>query len=312
MIRGRYRDVVRDRRGRPVADRGWASNTLVYSVWPLIAGRLRNDRALEGVTYCAVGAGDPSWDQRMPAAARASVRLVAETLRVRLKDEDLTYLDGGGRPVKHPTARLQARAALVAVGEALTLREFGLYGGTASDAPDSGYLINYVVHPRLDLRVGQTLVRRVQLSFRPGDAPVQPDWLHVPAHPLGSSPVTVIDGVGKAIAQALSGGRVHTVAELARIDPTRRRGSVPLAKLVELRAKARLALRSASDVGLIPELQDRRLSAILATSPAALAREVAAPASAVERLYEQLSVLQLTLDTHTLRGMTLADFQGGA
>jgi hypothetical protein len=198
----------------------------------------------------------------------------------------------------------------VAQGQGQTLREFGLFGGDASEAPNSGYLVNYVVHPRLDLRPGETLSRRVRLSFRSSEAKGEHEWLNVPDHWLGGSPVTAIDGVGKKFEEALKAARVRTVAELARMEPTQGgRRSLPVTKLVELRAKARLALRAVADVAPMPALKNRSIIDILTVPPAALARDAEVPASAAQRLREQLGALQLALDASTLRRLTLERLQ---
>jgi hypothetical protein len=188
--------------------------------------------------------------------------------------------------------------------EQRTVREFGLFGGDASGDRDSGYLINYVIHPRLDLQAGATLTRRLRLTLCPD---VSSDWLEVPQHWLGGAPVERLDGIGAAYASALAGAGVDTIGALAKAEPALLDVELPPMKLVELRAKARLTLRTASELATIPELLDRTARQILVTPTATLAADAQAPEAAAERLREQVSALQLTLDNRFLRRVTIGE-----
>ncbi len=113
-------------------------------------------------------------------------------------------------------------------------------------APDSGYLINYVIHPRLELPAGNTLTRRVRFTLRPGAGSAGGDWVGLPSHWLSKESPLLLDGVGNTYASALAGAEVKTIGALAEIEPARGAArAIPLAKAVELRTKARLTVRTA-------------------------------------------------------------------
>lgn len=304
MIQGIYRDQVHNNYDRLVFDSGWSPNTIVDAAWPLIAGLLKNDPALNGILFWAVGAGDPTWDAARATANPAATQLQDEIERQAVPVESIVYLDSNGIPVESPTTWIEVSASFTWPAEAQTLREFGLFGGNASKVKNSGYLINYVIHPRLELEAGATLTRHLRLSLRPE---VGPERLEVPQHWLGASPVADLDGVGEAYTTALADAGIGTVGELASAEPTALSIALPLMKLVELRAKARLTLRAAADLTLIAGLLDRTAWEIIVTPTATLAADVGASEEAVQRLREQVSALQLTLDNQVLQRVTIGE-----
>lgn len=304
MIRGIYRDQVRDSRGRLVLDSRWVPNTIVDTAWRLIAGLLKNERRLRGIQFWAVGAGSPEWDHRHVAADPEASRLHEEIHRLRVSPEEIIYLDANGPEVAKPTNRIEVRTSFSWPEKDQILREFGLFGGNASRARNRGYLISYVIHPRIDLKAGSTLTRRLRLSFRPE---IGPQWLEIPRHWLGGSPVQNLDGVGDAYTTALARARIAAIGELASAEPTTLSVDLPLMKLVELRAKARLTLRTAADLSPVSGLLDRTAWEIIVTPTATLAADVGASEEAVQRLREQMSALQLALDNQFLQSVTIGE-----
>jgi hypothetical protein len=305
-MQGCYRDQLTDLRQRVVWDSGWRDNTITHTAWVLLAALVGNHPSMQGALFCAVGAGESDWDQTLPLPDPAATRLRAERERHALTTEDFSYLDIRGSAAQVPTNRLEIRAQFPASDVRRVLREFGLVGGNATAAADSGYLINYVVHPRLDLRAGVTLTRRVRLTLRPGsgrsrDGPgLPPHWL------LHESP-RLLDGVGEAYAAALAGIEVNTIGALAEAEPARLARAVPLAKAVELQAKARLSIRTAYELVSVPSSVGRTPWEVITTPlPARDWDDDVSPAT-LETLREQMSVLQLALDARYLRHITIGE-----
>src|SRR5436190_8504865 len=135
---------------------------LVWSALDLIGDLLCNRST--GVTYLAVGAGDPAWDANPPAPDRTRKQLTAELFRVRLEPgKSLTYDPAAGR--------VHVRVSL-GRGEATgTLRELGLFGGHASSRPGSGVLVNHTVHAKIEKGENDTLEREVFLTLDEALAP---------------------------------------------------------------------------------------------------------------------------------------------
>jgi hypothetical protein len=305
LATGRYRDTLgnaRRSRGRTSA---WHSNLIAASLWPLVASLLKNDPKARGILYCAFGEGDPRWDTAPVAPTPQTTRLRAEVGRVDVPPGDIRFIDATGRTANVPTHRLGLEATFTAQGAGRQLREFALFGGSATAVADSGEMINYVIHRRMDLAAGQTLRREIRLSFRPTGGATEIDWVTLPSHWLARHPVSDVDGIGKASAEALARSGIKTIKDLAVAEPSVRIGTLAAARVVEMRAKARLALQCASQVRLIAGLAERTVAELLAAPPDTLAQEARTPVSVVERLREQLGILQLALDAKVLRHLDL-------
>lgn len=308
MMRGKYRDQIFDSSGRLLFDRGWSPNTIVDSAWPLLAGLLKNDPFLTGIVYLAVGAGELSWDGTAMAASSMVTGLKSEIDRQLLSEADMVYLNPDGTPTLAPTNCLAVTADFNWSGETQILREFGLFGGEATEAADSGMLINYVIHPRVTLEAGATLRRHLRLTLLPKQVR---DWLEMPRHWLSTSPVVRLDGVGTTNVAALGVVGINTIGELAVANPTAIGSNLSYMKLVELRAKARLALRTAGEMSVPPELADHHVLELLRIPVLELSAVTGLTRQSLQVLHEQLSALQLALDNQFLRPLTLWELVSG-
>lgn len=300
-MRGTYRDVVREPRGRMLADTGWRENTIVDSAWPLIAGLLKNDPGLRGILFWAVGVGRAAWDTAHASVDTGAVRLVDEVDRLAVAAGAMHYVGANANPSLAPTACIEVGAAFTWRQDRV-LREFGVFGGDATPARGSGTLINHVIHPRMEIAAGRTLTRRLRLALCPDAGN---EWRAVPTHWLGREPVERIDGVGGVSAASLTRAGVLTIRALAAMNPVHLDGNVSLMRAVGLRAKARMALRAAAGLTPVSGLNDRTVWDILATPADALIAESGAAAETVFRLQEQAGALQMTLDNRYLRQVTV-------
>jgi hypothetical protein len=296
MLKGRYRDIVTDRRGKPVAETSWRPNLVVDGAFALLAALLGRDD-VDGILFWAVGEGAESWDRAQPTTVSATSRLVSELRRLEVPREAIRYLDGGGGESAEPTPDLEIRLTFEWPDESVTLREFGVFGGDATERPNSGTLINHVIHRSIVLEPGQRLTRQLRMSLgRAGDR----RWLDVAAHWLGDAPVRVVDGVGDEYGDVLTGVGLTTVEALAFSDPAVQL-AVPRVRLLELRSKARLALRTAVEIQPPERLHELTVSQVLRRPPAELAADVGVREDDVVRLREQLATIELTMD-HTFLG----------
>jgi len=109
------------------------------------------------------------------------------------------------------------------------------------------------------------------------------------------------------LAAALAGVGIETVGELASAEPTALSVNLPLMKLVELRAKARLALRTAAQLSPVSGLLDRTAWHIIVTPTATLAADAGAPEEQVARLRERVSALKPTLHNQFLQSVTIGE-----
>jgi len=301
LMRGVYRDAVFDAFGGRIADTGWRNNTIVESAWPLIAGLLKNDPVVRGILFWAVGTGRAEWDASPPAVDTAATRLMDEVDRVAVSPETIRYIGADGDPVETPAACIEAGAAFT-WNRDRTLREFGLFGGDATEAAGSGTLINYVIHPRVDIPAGRALTRRLRFTLA-SDAGIR--WHSIPPHWLAEVSAERIDGVGEVSAEILNRAGVSTIGDLARVEPMEMGSDLDLMRVVELRSKARLALRTAAGLKPVAGLNDRTAWEVLSTPVNDLIAQARGASEAVLRLTEQVGALQLTLDNRYLRQVTV-------
>jgi hypothetical protein len=173
LIKGIYRDRLRDAAGACLSDSGWRPNMIVMNCRVLIAGLLKGD-AVEsplGIQSLKLGTGNPAWDSVPPASPdpEAMTQLIdplpyviprsALTLRYLTKSNDISNV---------PTNRLEVIATLgpgepsgQKVPSPYPLREFGLFGKLNGN----DYMIDYIRHPLIEKDSAVTLERRVQLIF---------------------------------------------------------------------------------------------------------------------------------------------------
>ncbi|MBO0869182.1 MAG: hypothetical protein J2P15_11495 [Micromonosporaceae bacterium] len=170
---GKFRDVLRDRAGSIVWDRGWVRNAIVVDCRRLLAGFMRGaPTATQGVLGLQVGAGAPSWDTAgTPAPTANQVALVdAQPFTLPRSQLQLDFIDPAtGAVSAQPTGTLQVKAVLGpgvpnwpdANHPTSTLREFGL----AAQLNGATVLINYRTHPAIAKDPASTLERTVWLVF---------------------------------------------------------------------------------------------------------------------------------------------------
>ena len=170
VLRGIYRDVLKEPRRGVIHDSGWRSNTVVDRCRTLLAGFMRSDGS-NGIQYLAVGQGEAAWDDGIPPTdpvTTVGLTNQAADPPVGVAGLDFAYLDASDAPVAGPTQRLQVSATLppgypapLAGGDTYPLREFGLFG--RFDTTD--YMINCIRHPVIHKGPTATLIRMVRLYF---------------------------------------------------------------------------------------------------------------------------------------------------
>ncbi len=312
MIKGFYNDLLFYGHNRVRLDRGWRPNLIVEGCNRLLAALMKGQQGLGGILYLAVGEGLKEWDAALPHPQPASTRLSAEILRRPIATEEIIFLDGDGQPAAAPTGRLQisielTRADFPANGFQ-PVREFALFGGNATAAADSGFMINHVIHPRIDITAGLTLCRTLRLDFSQVFAPKE----EIPG--LGAGlPVRSLDGVGEVYGQALALAGVNTLRDFLTMELLEPPAGIPAVKLREFRTKARMVM--ALKVGLAPfaALSHLSISDLLNENPstlAALTRTFTITADMAAELQEELMTLQVALDDQQLQQMTLGSLFG--
>lgn len=308
-IKGAYCDVLTDPQGRRHWESGWRSNLVVNQCNLLLSMLMKRHAGMEGILFCAIGEGEEAWDTNRPIPLLPDTQLTSEVYRKPISADQMVYLDEDGLPTDVPTNLLdisvEFRGAAIVSNGTQPLREFGLFGGDATDHTNSGYLINRVTHGRYDLTPLLTLNRKIHLTFT-GGAILQEELTGFGA----TLPVRSIDGVGDVFAGDLNAREVQTVGDLIEIDPLTPVGSIPLVKLREFRAKARLVLSLKATLAPFVPLAEFSISHILVRKPDELADIIESPditSKMVARLQEELAVLQIALDDIQLKDIPLGN-----
>lgn len=169
---GEWRDKHYDLQGNLVFDSGWNKNQIQDTNATLLAMWFRESlqgspAITQGPQYLALGNGLVGWDATPPTLSRADTTLEAEFFRKIITASDIGYID----PVTKAASGSPTRAVEITItfttSEANdTWREFGLFGGTATASADSGYMVNWVSHGRIDKDSTMTIVRTIRLIFQ--------------------------------------------------------------------------------------------------------------------------------------------------
>jgi hypothetical protein len=307
-IKGYYHDSLINR-GHVQWNSGWRPNLIVHECNVLLAALMGRQPDLQGILYWAIGEGEEDWDDLYPSPQLTSSRLAAEITRQALAPEQIIYLDGAGEPSEAPTGHLEIAAEFkgddLAPNGWQSLREFALFGGDATAAPDSGFMVDYVIHPRIDLSPGATLKRKLHLIFEHGAVRQEEALVGFGAN----LPVNSVDGVDAIYAGALQEHGIYSLGSLAEIDSLSAVEGIPPIKLREFRAKARLVMRLRVDPVLIEPFAEYNVSHFLQEAPKSLVRP-GVSSDSVMYLQEALANLQIALDDVQLQGITLADLMG--
>jgi hypothetical protein len=171
-LRGMFRDVLRDGRGRVTWDSGWQKNAIVTDCRRLLAGFLRGaPTGALGIQGLRVGAGLAVWDQPPgppPPISTQAALVDPNSHTIPRASLQLAYLTGA-TVTATPTNRLQIVAVLGpgvppwpdTTHPTSTLREFGLFGRLDS----TDVLLNYRTHPAIAKDPSSTLERTIWLVF---------------------------------------------------------------------------------------------------------------------------------------------------
>jgi hypothetical protein len=173
-IKGIYRDVLRDARGKVTSDTGWKSNLIVLSCRVLLAGLMKSEQTETplGIQSLKVGRGSPTWDTvSTPAPDDTLTGLVDPSpFTITREGLELIYLDASGQLSSKPTSRIEIIAKLgpnqpppedPSQPKPYPLREFGLFGKLNGE----DYMIDYIRHHVIEKDNALTLERHVQLIF---------------------------------------------------------------------------------------------------------------------------------------------------
>lgn len=141
-------------------------NLVVNDCSKLIACLMSNQPTCKGIKYWAVGKGESNWsNENSPIPELTNSTLVRETFRKEILPENIVFLDKDNNPTTDFSNKLQIAVEFTEDEANGELREFALFGGTATEMLNSGIMINHKIHPLICKTSGMRLKRVIRLTF---------------------------------------------------------------------------------------------------------------------------------------------------
>jgi hypothetical protein len=162
--KGLFQDSLLGPTGDLIWQRPWQSNVIVVGLRTVLAQRAKGEG--EPINFWAVGSGEVIWDEinEEPPSPTARVNRTAlfnETFRKPIPLTQIEFVGTG------PSNQIQIQMEFTTdelPPDNVQLREFGLFS-SEDNSPNSGFMINHRIHPRIDMQEGFTLQRTLRLTF---------------------------------------------------------------------------------------------------------------------------------------------------
>ena len=163
LIKGEYTDTIRYANGDVEVIKG--ENLIVDGLLNLVTALLGVKSGHTGLKYWAVGQGNSSWDTSTPEALTTDTELTNEIGRKQISASDMTWVTSNGSDSSKHTNRLKVRVTFGANECVGTWREFGLFGGNATDSRNSGIMINHKNHSVITKTNEMEIEREIIFTF---------------------------------------------------------------------------------------------------------------------------------------------------
>lgn len=140
-------------------------NLVVNNFLNLVMSLLKGQAGYKGIQYWAVGSGASSWNGSMPNPDINSTKLTAELGRVAIGAGEIKFLNSDYNEVSTPTNILQISHTFGPSDCNGVWREFGIFGGNATTAKDSGIMINKRHHAVITKTEEMTIERIMRFTL---------------------------------------------------------------------------------------------------------------------------------------------------
>lgn len=166
-VRVLWRDHIQYTDDREDVWTDWKPNQIKNVFVALLAALLKGHAGYAGISYFAVGEGLVAWDATPPTLVKTATTLETETYReVVTGSTDIAYLDAlGGSVVGGPTRFIRITVVLGTADANGDLREWGLFGGTATATLDSGEIIDQVSHALIVKDSAMIITRTIEFEL---------------------------------------------------------------------------------------------------------------------------------------------------
>lgn len=143
-------------------------NLVVDSFLKLIMSLCKEESGYSGIQYWAIGSGETSWDDNIPNPEINATRLTSELGRVQIDKSEISFVTADGDKSDTPTNILQIKHIFGADDCNGLWREFGIFGGNATEEANSGIMINKRHHKLLtktnEMSIERTMTFTLNLS----------------------------------------------------------------------------------------------------------------------------------------------------
>ena len=140
-------------------------NLVVNSFLNLVMCLLKQQNGYSGIQYWAVGSGAEAWDSSMPTPDINDSRLTAEVGRVPINASSISFLDSSYNVVTTPTNIIQIKCTFGESDCNGVWREFGIFGGNATESANSGIMINKRHHAVITKTEEMTIERVLRFTL---------------------------------------------------------------------------------------------------------------------------------------------------
>ena len=140
-------------------------NLVVNSFLNLVMCLLKQQSGYKGIQYWAVGSGASSWDASLSNPDISATKLTSELGRVPIAASEIQFLNSNYNVVTTPTNILQISHTFGPTDCNGVWREFGIFGGNATTAANSGIMINKRHHAVITKTEEMTIERIMRFTL---------------------------------------------------------------------------------------------------------------------------------------------------
>lgn len=161
-ITGDTKDIIKHKDGRieVIEDH----NIVVNGILPILASAIKGDE-VHGISYWAIGSGDPSWDSNGSNPERSETVLTNEIGRKQIPSDNIQFIKADGNVSDVPTNMIEVTMTFDTDDINGAWREFALFAGDATENKDSGIMINKKHHDIISKSKSMIVERHIRFTF---------------------------------------------------------------------------------------------------------------------------------------------------
>lgn len=141
-------------------------NIVVNSFLKMVMALCKNQQGYGGIQYWAIGSGAADWDAKTPDPTVYESKLTSEIGRVAIPASEIIFLNPADMAQSAtPTNVIQIKHMFDTGDCNGKWREFGLFGGNATDVADSGIMVNKKHHAVITKTDDMTIERTMRFTL---------------------------------------------------------------------------------------------------------------------------------------------------